>query len=61
MARHVANVFRLGVKELWSLWRDPMMLLLIVYNLTVGVYTAATAVPETLQGAAGPGGPGAGP
>ncbi len=52
MTRHLANVFRLGVKELWSLWRDPMMLVLIVYTFTVAVYTAATAIPETLHGAA---------
>jgi ABC-2 type transport system permease protein len=49
--RHLANIHRLGVKELWSLWRDPMMLVLIVYTFTISVYTAATAVPETLQGA----------
>lgn len=51
MLRHLANVYRLGVKELWSLWRDPMMLGLIVYTFTVAVYTAATSAPETLQGA----------
>jgi ABC-2 type transport system permease protein len=50
--RHLANIYRLGVKELWSLRRDPMMLALIVYTFTVAVYIAATAVPETLQGAA---------
>ena len=33
--RHLANVYRLGVKELWSLWRDPTMLVLIVYTFTV--------------------------
>ncbi len=47
--RHVANIYRLGVKELWSLWREPMMLVLIVYTFTVAVYTAATAMPETLH------------
>ncbi len=52
MTRHLANVLRLGVKELWSLWRDPMMLVLIVYTFTFAVYVAATAVPETLHGAA---------
>ncbi|MBX7121318.1 MAG: ABC transporter permease [Opitutaceae bacterium] len=46
-----ANTFRLGVKELWSLWRDPAMLVLIVYVFTLGVYTAATAMPETLNNA----------
>lgn len=49
MLRHLANIYRLGVKELWSLWRDPMMLFLIVYTFTVAVYTAGTAMPETLH------------
>lgn len=46
------NIFRLGVKELWSLARDPIMLVLIVYTFTFAVYTAATAMPETLHRAA---------
>ena len=50
--RGLKNIWRLGVKELWSLWRDPMLLLLIVYVFSVSVYTAATAVPETLHLAA---------
>jgi ABC-2 type transport system permease protein len=50
--RHLTNIYRLGVKELWSLRRDPTMLVLIVYTFTIAVYTAATAVPETLQDAA---------
>lgn len=49
MRRRLANVYRLGVKELWSLWRDPALLLLIAYTFTVAVYTAATAMPETLN------------
>lgn len=49
MLRHLANIYRLGLKELWSLWRDPMMLFLIVYTFTVGVYTAGTIMPETLH------------
>lgn len=47
--RSLANIYRLGIKELWSLWRDPMMLVLIVYVFTVAVYTAANAMPETLN------------
>ena len=50
--RHTANIFRLGVKELWSLWRDPMLLALIVYTFSVSIYVAATAKPETLHMAA---------
>ncbi|NLD54715.1 MAG: ABC transporter permease [Burkholderiaceae bacterium] len=49
--RRLANVHRLGVKELWSLWRDRVMLVLIVYAFTAGVYTSATAMPETLHDA----------
>ena len=47
--RNVANIYDLGVKELWSLWRDPMMLVLIVYVFTASVYTSATAMPDTLH------------
>ncbi len=43
------TIWRLGIKELWSLWRDPVMLVLIAFSFTVSVYTAATAVPETLH------------
>jgi ABC-2 type transport system permease protein len=39
----------LGIKELWSLWRDPMMLFLIVYTFTVAIYVAGTAMPETMH------------
>jgi ABC-2 type transport system permease protein len=44
-----ANIFHLGVKELRSLARDPIMLVLIVYAFSVAVYTAATAMPQTLN------------
>lgn len=47
--RSFGTIWWLGVKELWSLWRDPVMLVLIVFSFTVSVYTAATAVPETLH------------
>jgi ABC-2 type transport system permease protein len=48
MLSDLSNIFRLGVKELWSLRRDSVMLVLIVYVFTIGIYTAATAIPETL-------------
>ena len=48
-AHSLGTIWRLGVKELWSLWRDPVMLVLIAFSFTVSVYTAATAVPETLH------------
>ena len=46
-----ANIFRLGIKELWSLVRDPMMLVLIVYTFSISIYVAATAMPETMHNA----------
>ena len=49
--RKLENIYRLGVKELWSLWRDPVMLVLIVYVFTLAVYSAASSMPETLHNA----------
>jgi len=46
---HAANIYRLGIKELWSLARDPIMVALIAYSFTVSIYVAATAIPETLH------------
>jgi ABC-2 type transport system permease protein len=45
------HIYRLGIKELWSLARDPMMLVLIVYTFTFSIYVAATAMPESLHNA----------
>ncbi len=47
--RHLANIYRLGVKELWSLARDPAMIILIIYVFTAGVYVAADAQPESVH------------
>ena len=46
---HVANIYRLGIKELWSLARDPVMLILIAYTFTFSIYVSATAMKETLK------------
>lgn len=46
-----SNVYRLGIKELWSLARDPMMLVLIAYVFTVSIYVAARAMPDVLHNA----------
>ncbi len=43
------NIYRLGVKELWSLLRDPMMLVLIAWSFTASIYIAATAMPDSLS------------
>ena len=44
-----ANILHLGIKELRSLLRDPIMVVLIVYAFSVSIYSAATAMPETLH------------
>lgn len=49
MAAALGTIWRLGVKELWSLARDPVMLALVVYAFSGGVYMAATAQPDTLS------------
>ena len=43
----LSNILQLGIKELRSLYRDPALLLLIVYAFTVGIYASATGVPES--------------
>ncbi len=45
----VRNIINLGIKELRSLARDPIMLVLVVYAFTISVYTGAQAMPETLR------------
>lgn len=47
--RSAHNILHLGIKELRSLVHDPIMLVLIVYAFTFSIYTAATAMPETLH------------
>ena len=49
MRLHPGHIYRLGIKELWSLIRDPMMLVLIAYTFTVSIYVSATAMKETLH------------
>ena len=49
--RFLSNTYRLGVKELWSLWRDPFMLVFVVYVFTLSIYTGATAMPDSLHNA----------
>ncbi|MDY0185858.1 MAG: ABC transporter permease [Desulfuromonadaceae bacterium] len=49
MRSFLFTVYRLGIKELWSLVRDPIMLVLIVYTFSVSIYVAATVMPESLH------------
>ena len=49
MRHRLQNIFYLGVKELRSLRRDTMMLVLIVLAFSGQVYLTATGVPESLH------------
>jgi len=43
------NILYLGVKELRSLGRDTMMLVMIVFSFTGQIYLIATGLPESLH------------
>jgi ABC-2 type transport system permease protein len=45
------NILHLGVKEFWSLIRDPIMIVLIAYSFSLSVYDVATGAPDTLHNA----------
>ncbi len=45
------NTFQLGLKELLGLWRDPLMLVLILYSFSISVYVGAKAQPDSLTNA----------
>ena len=43
------NIYHPGIKELRSLLRDQLLLGIIAYIFTVGIYSAATAMPDSLS------------
>lgn len=45
-ARQIANILHLGVKELRSLRRDPLMLSFIVFAFSIAIYSAASVSME---------------
>ena len=46
------NIFYLGLKELQGLFRDHLMVGLIIYSFSLGVYVAYQATPDSLTHAA---------
>ena len=47
---NLRHIFRLGIKELLSLFRDPVLLFLIAYSFTFSVYTPAkSAVMDVIN------------
>ena len=49
--QHLTNIFRLGVKELRSLAHDRILLFLIIWVFTGGIYVATTATSQELHNA----------
>lgn len=49
MSTHISNIWRLGIKELRSLWADRVLLVLIVWAFTGGIYSAALGVSQELN------------
>ena len=51
MRRSLDNILRLGVKELYSLRNDYVMMFLIVYTFTLAIYTVANGVKTEVRNA----------
>ena len=45
------SIFHLGIKELRSLYRDPVLLALIIWAFSLSVYTEATGMSQELHNA----------
>jgi ABC-2 type transport system permease protein len=52
MLGRLSNIFRLGIKELYSLRADRVMLALMLWAFTFSVYTAAEGISQELKNAA---------
>ena len=51
MMRRLRNIYRLGVKELFSLRSDMVMVILVIYTFTYAVYTPAQHAKTELRSA----------
>jgi ABC-2 type transport system permease protein len=49
--RSFVHIYRLGVKELYSLRHDPVLVLLILYTFTFAIYTVASGVKTEVRNA----------
>ncbi|MDQ0513132.1 ABC transporter permease [Ancylobacter amanitiformis] len=52
MFARLARIFRLGIKELYSLKADPVLAGLIVYTFTIAIYTVASGAKFEVENAA---------
>jgi len=49
--RRILNIYRLGIKELRSLAHDRILLIIIIWAFTGGIYAASTATSQELHNA----------
>ncbi|MYL82313.1 ABC transporter permease [Desulfovibrio aerotolerans] len=47
--RHLINIYRLGTKEFYSLWHDKILLVVICWVFTGGIYVIGTATSQELH------------
>ncbi len=52
MAGRLSRILRLGIKELYSLKADPVLVVLIVYTFTFAIYAVATGAKFEVENAA---------
>lgn len=52
MRRRLRNIYRLGIKELFSLRSDAVMVILILYTFTFAIYSVANGVKTEVRNAA---------
>ena len=51
MLKHLKNIFRLGIKEFQTLWRDKVMVILIAYIFSFAIYIDATSTSVEIHNA----------
>lgn len=52
MKQMLKNIYHLGIKEIRGLFRDHMLLALIIYSFSLGVYVSGKAMPDSITNAA---------
>ena len=49
MRQSLKNIYQLGVKEIISLFRDHLMVILIVYSFSLAIITSSGAQPDSIK------------
>ena len=49
MIESFRHIFSLGCKEIIGLFRDPLMVVLIIYSFSFNIYMGAKSAPEAIS------------